>query len=756
MNQFHFKNICDECEKTKNDLVICLSCEQTICTPCNNHIHNKGNRLKHPRIPQTQNFYKSPQNKKFTIFFLSFSIYKDYFSKNQKISELICKLTFEKLLKSTKKGKPMILLTNLRKYLIKKMGDSNLLQNKLSECLLLSRKKPLFHKTERNLGENLKIVYFSICLDEISLESLIWVLKSIYRDRMEPNQVLVQSRFKEFFALKIPMKDWNIFVKEINENLELKKKMNFYSEIFGLIDVVKNREDNFIFEIKGLKWVYEDNCVVKDDDEDYKEFLRFVDLFFDEEKKSFLGGFENEKIGLSSVKNSKLRKASTNSQNKLKSLLKTQNIKKAIPGGMYGCVLLLKNLKNEIFDNLSMGRLHALIKKALKKQIIIHYKTLIIKDKKKNPINEKKKNFLIRQAKERILILLKESGSKGITLAQMHNFLIKRFGKKYDFSKLGFPKLKNFLMTIDSVYLDHGDNINHIKAKLRQNSQFEKTKNALDYEKMTNSQIYGKTVNYNKPRNPLKYTKSKNLINYAMNKNTLNYPKTKRSLNCDILKNKPNYKKTRKIPFFCNQSGSHRDDGLLRIKKNDKKRGFVKKPLRWNEEKNDFKSTNDLEEKIRFGKLDEFKTEDFGITNKFETNNKLSKKNKNENTDFSLNYTNSQNSLNKNKISPKKSEISPKTNKNKKKDKTGFQLISGYTTPTHYNQINTISIENLNPFSSLNGRDFPNGFNQYSSIFDLSPQNEKMSFKDDEEEERDQELENMVIKNINSIIDDNN
>lgn len=61
----------------------------------------------------------------------------------------------------------------------------------------------------------------------------------------------------------------------------------------------------------------------------------------------------------------------------------------------------------------------------------------------------------------------------------MHNMMIKRFGKKYDFPKLGFPKLKNFLKTIDEVYLDHGENINHIKAMLKNSKKPKKTKTFL-------------------------------------------------------------------------------------------------------------------------------------------------------------------------------------------------------------------------------------------------------------------------------------
>lgn len=47
----------------------------------------------------------------------------------------------------------------------------------------------------------------------------------------------------------------------------------------------------------------------------------------------------------------------------------------------------------------------------------------------------------------------------------MHNMVLKKFGKKFDLAKLGYTKLKVFLSEIKGVYFDHGDNINHIKAK---------------------------------------------------------------------------------------------------------------------------------------------------------------------------------------------------------------------------------------------------------------------------------------------------
>ena len=765
MNRFQFKDICDECETMQKNLLICLTCEQTICLDCNVQVHNKGNRLKHLRLLAYEYFYRCAFNKKFIIYFLSFSIYKNYFLNREKLAEKICQVAYEKLIKRAKKGKPMILFSKLQKHLERILGKSELISHHLSECLLMTPQKPVFHKTERNLGNNIKIVYFSICLDEISLESLVWILKSIYLDKMEPNQVLIQSRFKEFFALKIPMKEWNIFVKELVENLHLTNKMNIYSNIFGVISVIKNQQDNFIFKIANLNWEYEDNSLVRKTDEDYQEFLKFINLFFDEDKNNkFLSFFENEKIGLSSVKNSKLRKNSTNSQNKLKTLLKTQNIKKAIPGGMYGCVLLLKGLNNKIFNKRSMGRLHALIKKALKDQIIIHYKTLIIKEKNKNPLNEKTKKYLIEEAKSRILIILEESGSRGITLAQMHNSLIKRFGKKYDFAKLGFPKLKNFLMTIDRVYLDHGDNINHIKAKLKKSKKKDLSLNQPRSHRDTRVKNYKKSGEIKKLKK--KVLEEKNIykkwikddvtyndIYQKWDKKTVGFKKWN-----EDDKNVFNQQRT--------QSRIQKDHDKITSESFQVKdiliENFIINLLEVSKNGIEIESLHNQVVK-NFGSKLSSKKSFLAFLKKNFTKIKICKNQKNQQiilfqessnkSDLSIEFQNSLISYNS------FSQPTIEKNDNSKINKSSFKL-SGYSTPGRYNQQfgTQISLDNLNPFSSLHGRDFSNGFNQFTDVFDLSPhhQNDLRQDNYDDDEELNQELEKMVIKNINSIIDDNN
>lgn len=45
--------------------------------------------------------------------------------------------------------------------------------------------------------------------------------------------------------------------------------------------------------------------------------------------------------------------------------MKNKNVERAIPGGMYGCALLIKNSSIIGLRNLSLGRIHSIIKKAL-------------------------------------------------------------------------------------------------------------------------------------------------------------------------------------------------------------------------------------------------------------------------------------------------------------------------------------------------------------------------------------------------------
>lgn len=82
--------------------------------------------------------------------------------------------------------------------------------------------------------------------------------------------------------------------------------------------------------MEELNYNYEDKEDIDEEHEGYKEFLIFIEEYFKEENEQL----ENETI---------------------KKLLTNKNLNKAIPGGIYGCALLLKHGKRDIFKNMSLG-----------------------------------------------------------------------------------------------------------------------------------------------------------------------------------------------------------------------------------------------------------------------------------------------------------------------------------------------------------------------------------------------------------------
>ena len=77
-------------------------------------------------------------------------------------------------------------------------------------------------------------------------------------------------------------------------------------------------------------------------------------------------------------------------KNNLLKLMKSKKIEKAVPGGKYGCSLMLKQLYAEHFGKISLGKIIALIKKSLQVQEFLHFKTLIMKNNSLNKIDKQK------------------------------------------------------------------------------------------------------------------------------------------------------------------------------------------------------------------------------------------------------------------------------------------------------------------------------------------------------------------------------
>ena len=142
--------------------------------------------------------------------------------------------------------------------------------------------------------------------------------------------------------------------------------------------------------------------------------------------------------------------------------------------------------------NLSLGKLCSFVQHALTKNILIYYKTLLIKNNQYQ--NEQEQNIAddgnkqkIEELKSQIISLL-QSHRSGLSLAQIPILLKKNFSKSYNIQKLGFSKLKNLLVTMEEIILERAQG-NLLKAILRANTQSLTEK--ID-KSLTSSQV-GKT-----------------------------------------------------------------------------------------------------------------------------------------------------------------------------------------------------------------------------------------------------------------------
>lgn len=105
-------------------------------------------------------------------------------------------------------------------------------------------------------------------------------------------------------------------------------------------------------------------------------------------------------------------------QHDLVSLMDEKNIDKAIPGGKYGCAMLLKFHYAKSFSSISLGKLVALVKKSIQDQVFCHYKTLIYPNSNFHP--KKVDKALELQIKRKIVDLVRSSGGmEGISLSQL-------------------------------------------------------------------------------------------------------------------------------------------------------------------------------------------------------------------------------------------------------------------------------------------------------------------------------------------------
>lgn len=287
---------------------------------------------------------------------------------------------FQYLFEQTKQGRLMIPVEEI-KSLVESQGESEgdfekLIKN-IQDCAF-------FHMTIRTFGEYPPLKYLSLKLQNISLECIVWILRSISLDSMKPTDQLIQSRLKECFAIQIKSK-WKSFIESLLQSDKTQKSLNKYKNYFGNLVVYKEEDqEQVVFELEGLSTKYEDSEPVDENNDCYKLFIDFMLHFFKEGVEEDQNQQEKFNKWISSVENT-CQKSSVNlNENRYKNALHHQEIKKAIPGGKYGCALMLKNCGPAVLKDLSIGKIVSFVSHALKQEVLSHIKTFIVLNQKEN------------------------------------------------------------------------------------------------------------------------------------------------------------------------------------------------------------------------------------------------------------------------------------------------------------------------------------------------------------------------------------
>lgn len=292
-----------------------------------------------------------------------------------------------------------------------------------------AEEKNLIIITKRQIISNPEKEYISINLPVVSLESVIWILKSLERDEMTPTERSVQSRFKESFGIKINTQEWEKTMKAIrNPKLILRAPSDprFEFDVISINDPVSGCEIFAIYP-KGKRWASLDISLKASDinQELFREFLSFMESYLsDPQTKGY-----NER---------------------------------AIPGGRYGCAQFVKASGTMRLKRCSLGQLSQFIQFAINEDILRYKKTLLVWNK--NPTKSKNTEITFddseasRQKKVRIrnklntvkrtIIDILTENSLGLSLAQLPLHLKYRLSFPLDLNELGFVKLKDLLNTM--------------------------------------------------------------------------------------------------------------------------------------------------------------------------------------------------------------------------------------------------------------------------------------------------------------------
>ena len=335
------------------------------------------------------------------------------------------------------------------------------------EIISKAEEAGILHTTIRKFMNADPLHFVGLHLDNITIESLGWILKSIKNDEMTPTEKLILSRIKECFALKADQKIWKTLINLLLSYQSNGKKLPLGdSAAIPQLLVKKVTEpalgtETFVIYLKDEEWQPADQGTADESSELWRSFIRFIEEFFKEEdegsdEQPIIGAntsgqqqqpVEGQKKPVTSWSSSVENVLNRSTSKKEKNLKIAKDIK-AIPGGRYGCAQFIKTCGPDCLRKESLGKLNMLVQEAINKGILRYQRTLLVKNNQTgsfsfdgkhgesfdpantsgaynlnnssfmNESTQEKRTQLLQQTKEALLELLVENPG-GLSLAQI-------------------------------------------------------------------------------------------------------------------------------------------------------------------------------------------------------------------------------------------------------------------------------------------------------------------------------------------------
>lgn len=148
------------------------------------------------------------------------------------------------LIQYAKEGDLMIRTEQFKERLVKEHGPSNCINfdRLFKQFLNKNDGNQFFHFTIRKFGDSEPFYYISLQLSQLSFQSLCWILNSMKKDEITPNEKQILNRIKECYATKINQQSWNGVMLYIKSLSDINGDIIFDNKLLPNLKLIKVRD----------------------------------------------------------------------------------------------------------------------------------------------------------------------------------------------------------------------------------------------------------------------------------------------------------------------------------------------------------------------------------------------------------------------------------------------------------------------------------------------------------------------------------